>query len=310
MTATSKMDPHVLIEEFREYLRVQRSVALNTLNSYEADLRQFLDWLKAGTLGFEPSKVSDARVRAFLDHLSEQQISLRSIQRKLTAIRILFKFLIERGYVDESPVQRMKAPRIQLSLPQVFSVQEVEAILKTPDQRTTLGLRDAAMLEVMYSCGLRVSELLDLEVSSIRWEDGTLVVKGKRQKERWVPMGKYAQDCLRRYMDSARGELMKGRYHEFAFVNSRGLKLTRQGFWKVLKAYATRLNLKKELHPHILRHSFASHMLERGADLKSIQELLGHSDIATTQIYTQVNAQKLKSDYERFHPRLQSENPS
>jgi integrase/recombinase XerD len=307
MSASAKIDPQVLIEEFREYLRVQRSVALNTLTSYEADLRQFFDWLKVASAGFEPSRMSEARVRAFLDHLTAQDISLRSIQRKLTALRVLFRFLVTRGYLEASPIDKIKTPRLQVSLPQVFSVQEVESLLKAPDQSSTLGLRDAAMFEVMYSCGLRVSELLDLESAQVRWEEGTLVVKGKRAKERWVPLGKYAQECLKRYTEKSRPELMKGRYHEFLFVNNRGLRLTRQGFWKVLKAYAARLQFKKDLHPHILRHSFASHMLERGADLKSIQELMGHSDIATTQIYTQVNAQKLKSDYEKFHPRVQSE---
>jgi len=307
MSASAKIDAQVLLEEFREYLRVQRSVAANTLSSYEADLRQFFEWLKAGTLGFEPSKLTEARVRAFLDHLTAQEISLRSVQRKLTAIRVLFRFLVIRGYIEASPIEKIKTPRLQVSLPQVFSVQEVESLLKAPDKNTTLGTRDAAMFEVMYSCGLRVSELLDLETGSISWDQGTLVVKGKRSKERWVPLGKYALDCLRRYTARARVDLMKGRYHDFTFVNNRGLRLTRQGFWKVLKAYASKLQFKKDMHPHILRHSFASHMLERGADLKSIQELMGHSDIATTQIYTHVNAQKLKSDYEKFHPRVAGE---
>lgn len=307
MSASSKLDPKVLLEEFREYLKVQRSVATNTLSSYEADLRQLFEYLGAPTQGLRLDQITEEKVRAYLDHLGNHQISLRSIQRKVTAIRVLYRFLLSKGYVDQSPVEKIKTPRLEVALPKVFSVSEVEALLKAPDLNSSLGKRDAAMLEVMYSCGLRVSELLDLELHSIRWEDGSLLVKGKRAKERWVPLGKYAIQALKNYLDISRKELMKGRYHDFVFVNNRGLRLTRQGFWKVLKAYATKLNIKKDLHPHILRHSFATHMLERGADLKSIQELLGHSDIATTQIYTQVNAQKLKKDYEKHHPRVRRE---
>jgi integrase/recombinase XerD len=166
--------------------------------------------------------------------------------------------------------------------------------------------RDLAMLELMYSCGLRVSEMLDLTLSSIQWEDGSLLVKGKRDKERWIPMGKFAREALKSYIEDTRPLLMKGRYHDSVFVNQRGLKLTRQGFWKILNSYSAKLKFKKKLHPHILRHSFASHMLERGADLRSIQELLGHTDIATTQVYTQVSSTKLREDYEKFHPRAKT----
>lgn len=306
MSAHSKLDPQVLLEEVSHYLANQKSVAENTLVSYQADLRQFFDWLKPPSGGLEFSKVNQARVQQYLDHLVENGIALRSLQRKLTAIRVLFRFLLSRSYVDESPVETLKTPRSQQSLPQVFSVQEVERLLKAPNRNETLGLRDAAMFELMYSCGLRVTELLDIEIGSIQWEDGSLIVKGKRDKERWVPVGKIALEAVRDYIDKARPMLMKGRYHDSVFVNNRGLRLTRQGFWKVLKAYSTRLQFKKTLHPHILRHSFASHLLERGADLRSIQELLGHSDIATTQIYTQVNAQLLKKDYEKFHPRYRT----
>lgn len=301
------MDPKTLLDEFRDYLRVQRSLAENTLSSYLADLRQFFEYIakdQASSGSVDLRKISDRSVRSFLDHLADQKISLRSIQRKVTAIRVLFRFLQAKSYVDHSPVDKIKTPRLQVSLPDVFSIQEVEMLLKSPDRGATLGQRDAAMLELMYSCGLRVTELLDLELSSINWNDNTLVVTGKRSKERWVPMGKYASAALKTYLEKARPQLMKGRYHDSVFVNNRGLRLTRQGFWKILKAYAAKLGFKKQIHPHILRHSFASHMLERGADLRSIQELLGHSDIATTQIYTQVNAQKLRSDYEKFHPRV------
>jgi len=306
MSASVGLDAKTLLEEFKDYLQVQRAVAFNTLSSYQADLRQFFEFLnpEKGVIDF--TKVNEARVRAFLDHLANQQISLRSIQRKITALRILYKFLIFKSYVDASPMEKIKTPRLKVSLPEVFSAEEVGRLLSAPEKQTDLGLRDGAMFEIMYSCGLRVTELLDLELGSIKWDDGSLIVKGKRDKERWVPMGKNALQALKAYLEKARAKLMKGRYHDFVFVNNRGLRLTRQGFWKILKAYAQKLSFKKDIHPHILRHSFASHMLEGGADLRSIQELLGHSDIATTQIYTQVNAKKLRNDYEKYHPRVKA----
>lgn len=309
MSASAGLDPKTLLEEFKEYLQVHRSVAQNTLSSYLADLRQFFDYLKGDKATVFINRVDEAKVRDFLDHLAEQKISLRSIQRKVTALRILFRFLIVKEYVTKSPMEKIKTPRLKVSLPEVFSVEEVESLLSAPDRSTNLGLRDATMFELMYSCGLRVTELLDLEISLIKWDEGSLVVKGKRDKERWVPMGKVASQLLKEYLEKARPVLMKERYHDYVFVNNRGLRLTRQGYWKILKSYAGKLSFKKDLHPHILRHSFASHLLEGGADLRSIQELLGHSDIATTQIYTQVNAKKLRDDYEKFHPRMKTTSP-
>lgn len=304
MTGSSRVDPKSLIEEFERYLRVQRSVAENTLTSYRADLRQFFDFLKPDAAGVDLRKISEEDLRNYLQWLADQDISLRSVQRKITALRVLFRFLLAKNYIEFSPAEKVKTPRLKVSLPEVFSVEEVKALLQAPGRDSPLGLRDAAMFELMYACGLRVTELLDLELGHLKWEDHSLVVRGKRDKERWVPMGRYAAEALRKYLDGPRASLMKGRYHDYVFVNNRGLRLTRQGFWKILKSYAVKLQFKKTLHPHILRHSFASHMLERGADLRSIQELLGHSDIATTQIYTQVNAQKLREDYEKYHPRL------
>lgn len=304
----ANVDAPTLLEEFSRYLRVQRSVAENTLSSYLADIRQFTNFFgdpETGVVSLDT--INEESIRKYLDHLSDKDISLRSIQRKITALRILYKFLNEKGYVNFTPVEKIKTPRLQVSLPEVFSEKEVETLIGAPDRKSLLGSRDASMLELMYSSGLRVSEMLDLDLSDIKWEDGTLIVRGKRDKERWVPMGKYAMEALRHYIEHARGELMKTRYHDAVFVNKRGLKLTRQGFWKILKAYAVKLQFKKKIHPHILRHSFASHMLERGADLRSIQELLGHSDIATTQIYTQVTSTQLKKDYEKYHPRVTSE---
>lgn len=302
--AGANLDSRALLEEFSDYLQVQRGSSLNTLQSYQADLRQFFDYLdKDKKSQVNMDLVSEAKIRAYLDHLANQNISLRSIQRKITTLRILFRYLKSQGYTENFPLEKIKTPRLEVSLPEIFSVQEVESLLKAPDPKTPLGGRDLAMLEIMYSCGLRVTEMLDLKLGSIQWQDGSLVVTGKRGKERWAPMGKFAQESLKTYIDDSRPLLMKGRYHDFVFVNQRGLRLTRQGFWKILKAYAKKLQLKKDIHPHILRHSFASHMLERGADLRSIQELLGHSDISTTQVYTHITSTKLRDDYEKFHPR-------
>ncbi len=289
-----------------DYLQVHKGSSQNTLLSYQADLKQFFEFIDDEKKSIvKLSTLNEAKIRAYMEHLTAQNISLRSIQRKISTLRTLFKFLQKQGYHESAitPLDQIKTPRVEADLPEVYSVEEVDALIRAVDYKTLLGERDLAMLEVMYSCGLRVSEMLDLTLNSIQWEDGSLLVKGKRGKERWVPMGRPALQALRDYMDGSRKILMKGRYHDFAFVNQRGLKLTRQGFWKILRAYSQRLQFRKKLHPHILRHSFASHMLERGADLRSIQELLGHSDIATTQVYTRVTPQRLREDYEKFHPR-------
>jgi len=300
----TKLDLVVLLQDFTDFLRVQRGASENTLMSYQADLRQFFEFLdQENRKAFAFSTVTEPHIRSFLSDLTAKKVSLRSIQRKVSTLRLLFRYLHSKGYVGSSPVEKIKTPRLDVQLPEVFSVEEVESLIKAPDPRLPLGARDLAMFELMYSCGLRVSEMLDLSLGSIQWEDHSLLVRGKRGKERWVPMGRFAKDALKSYIEEFRPTLMKGRYHDFVFVNQRGLRLTRQGFWKILKSYAAKLKFRKALHPHILRHSFASHMLERGADLRSIQELLGHSDIATTQIYTRVAAHQLREDYEKFHPR-------
>lgn len=303
MSGSARVDPLSLLEEFERYLRVQKAVAENTLSSYRADLRQFFDFLKPPASGVDLSSISEAVIRKYIDWLADQEIGLRSVQRKVTALRALYRFLVLREYVEASPITKIKMPRTKLNLPEIFSIEEVKTLLKSPDRRTTLGVRDAAMFELMYACGLRVSEFIGLELHDIQWESGAIIVRGKRDKERWLPMGKFAAQALKDYLEGARSLLMKGRYHDFVFVNNRGLPLTRQGFWKILKKHSTQLGFRRKLHPHILRHSFASHMLERGADLRSIQELLGHTDITTTQIYTHVNSKKLRSDYDKFHPR-------
>ncbi len=301
---SSKVDSQSLLEEFIQYLQVHRASSANTISSYQLDLKQFFHYLDPdGKRILKLAEVNEEKILSFVDFLSAEKVSLRSIQRKISTLRAFFKFLQATHYVNSSPLVHMKSPRIEGELPEIFTEEEVSSLLKAPDPESSLGARDLAMFELMYSCGLRVTELLDLQLMAIQWEDGSLVIKGKRGKERWVPMGKFAQKALKAYVDGVRPLLMKGTYHDFVFTNQRGLRLTRQGFWKILKTYAERLKFKKHLHPHILRHSFASHMLERGADLRSIQELLGHVDIATTQVYTRVSSAKLRDDYEKFHPR-------
>lgn len=289
------------------WLQVHRAASENTRSSYHADLKQFFEFFDPEKKGLvDLATITETRITDFLDHLSNEKISVRSIQRKISTLKAFYRFLISKGYATQSPLEKIRTPRLELSLPEVFSVEEVESLIAAPDTKSVLGMRDLAMLELMYSCGLRVTEMLDLKLGSIQWDDGSLVIQGKRGKERWVPMGKFAMEALRKYVDESRTQLMRGRYHEFVFVNQRGLRLTRQGFWKILKAYAVKLKFKKAIHPHILRHSFASHMLERGADLRSIQELLGHRDITTTQIYTRVSSVKLREDYDRYHPRART----
>lgn len=301
---SGRYDTKALLEEFLGYLEVHRAASDNTLSSYRGDLKQFFLFLDPSESGvIKVSTLAEDKILEYIDKLSSEKVSLRSVQRKISTLRAFFKFLKEKKYIAALPMRNIKTPRLEAELPEVFSEEEVASLIKAPSPETSLGARDLAMFEIMYSCGLRVSELLELTLASMNWDDGSLLVKGKRGKERWVPMGKFAQKALKAYIEGARPQLMRGRYHDHVFVNQRGLQLTRQGFWKLLKSYSEKLRFKKRLHPHILRHSFASHMLDRGADLRSIQELLGHVDISTTQVYTRVSTVKLRDDYEKYHPR-------
>jgi integrase/recombinase XerD len=289
------------VDVFLDYARVEKGLAANSIESYGRDLRKFAIYLRGAGLRLE--KVKREHVRKFLESLYRQGLSARSAARHLAAIRHFFQFLVKEGKVAADPAHEVEAPHLSHSLPKYLNFQEVEALLAQPDPSTPAGLRDRAMLELLYATGMRVSELL-----SLRWEDfdpnlGIVRCLGKGNKERLIPVGKSALRAVEAYVRDARRSFAKQPGVPFLFLNQRGGPLSRMGFWKILAAYGRRARIPVSLTPHMVRHSFATHLLERGADLRSIQTMLGHSDISTTQIYTHVLKERLRQIYQSHHPR-------
>jgi integrase/recombinase XerD len=290
------------LDLFLDYLTVERGLAPNTRASYSRDLLRFLNYLEDQGI-HDWSQVRFPDVMAFLSKVQDQGLSARSRARLLAALRGFFKFMVRDSHLTENPVVHMTSPRLRRYLPLVLSVAEVEILLAQPDPNTPIGQRDVAMLELLYATGLRVSELVNLPVGRVNLEVGFLVVVGKGAKERIVPMGETAMESVRLYTLESRPRLLRGRMSDILFLSNRGRAMTRQGFWKLLKKYGRQASLKKRLTPHALRHSFATHLLDRGADLRSVQMMLGHADISTTQIYTHVARERLKQVHEKYHPR-------
>ncbi len=294
------METH--LDLFLEYITVERGLAANTRASYSSDLLKFLNYLNERGIN-EWGQVRFSDVMAFLSRAAEQNLAPRSRARLLATLRGFFRFMVRDSHLSESPVANLTSPRLQRRLPDVLSIAEVELLLAQPNPARPLGLRDGAMLELLYAAGLRVSELLTLTLGRVNLEVGFLVVVGKGSKERIVPVGEAATEATRGYLLEARPLIMKGSISETLFVTNRGKGMSRQGFWKLLKKYGRQANIQKALTPHTLRHSFATHLLERGADLRSVQMMLGHADISTTQIYTHVASERLREVHRKYHPR-------
>ena len=294
------METH--LDLYLDYLTVEKGLAANTRASYSADLLKFLNYLKDRGID-NWSQVRFSEIMAFLSRAQEQGLAPRSRARLLSAMRGFFKFMIRDSHLQKSPVTNLTSPRLRRHLPTVLSVAEVERLLAQPNPDLPLGQRDTAMLELLYGTGLRVTELITLAVGRVNLEVGFLVARGKGSKERIVPMGEAATEAVRNYTLGARPRLLKGRVSEILFVSNRGTAMTRQGFWKLLKKYGRQAGMEKSLSPHTLRHSFATHLLERGADLRSVQMMLGHADISTTQIYTHVARERLREVHKKYHPR-------
>ncbi len=290
------------IASYLHYLEVERGLAANTLAAYGSDLQIFARFL-AGREVNKLAKVTRAEVMEFSRALRIEGRSPRSVARTVVAVRTFFRFLHREGRVPADPTQDVETPKASRSLPRFLSFREVEKLLQTPDESTPLGARDGAMLEILYATGTRVTELLSLRLDSVDLDVGYVVAFGKGAKERIVPIGSRAVERLRRYQDGARHVLTKGKECPYLFTNSRGGQLTRQGFWKIIKKYGTMAGVHSHLSPHVIRHSFATHLLEHGADLRAVQQMLGHADISTTQIYTHVNRERLRRMYHKFHPR-------
>jgi integrase/recombinase XerD len=295
------MDYAGQVESFLDHLFLERGLAGHTIAAYRADLNHFGNFLAA-------------RGRPAADELSREEVSLylrelkqayarRTIRRRFSALNGFFRFLLARGLARRNPLEGFELPRLDRNLPGVLSIAEIRALLAAPDPDTVLGQRDRVMLEVLYGAGLRVSELVGLELQQINFNLGIINVIGKGDKERIVPLPLPIIANLREYIGRGRKKLLKGRFSNYLFLNRSGRPLSREGFWKNIRRYARKAGIRQEVYPHLLRHSFATHLFSGGADLRIVQTLLGHADLATTQIYTRVDAERLRQVYRRYHPR-------
>jgi len=291
-----------LISEFINYLSVERGLALNTLESYGRDLRQYSQYLQQDDES-ALDQASRSTIVDYLLHLQKQGKATATIARRLAALKAFYQFLVREKYLEKDPTANLESPKLQKRLPKVLTIREVELLLQEPEPSTPAGLRDRAMLELLYATGIRVSELVSLNTPDVNLDVGYIRCTGKGSKERIVPLGSMAIKGVREFLDQGRGKLVRDREEPAMFVNHHGRRLTRQGFWKIVKKYAEDAKINKEITPHTLRHSFATHLLENGADLRSVQEMLGHADISTTQIYTHITKGRLKEIYAKTHPR-------
>ncbi|MEW6172850.1 MAG: site-specific tyrosine recombinase XerD [Bacillota bacterium] len=289
------------LQEFLDFLQVERGLAQNTVWAYRSDITHFLGFVKERNFKI-PGGLRDA-IQAYLLELQRAGLTAATVARRLAALKAFFGFLNRVERLNEDPTAELNSPKLIQRLPRVLTTEEVEKILVVPRVNTPTGLRDRAMLELAYATGVRVSELVGLNVENVNFESGYVRVFGKGARERVVPVGRIARRCLLEYLERGRQALCDGRARDALFVNRRGERLTRQAFWKLLKGYAKVSGVFKKLSPHTLRHSFATHLLENGADLRVVQELLGHADISTTQIYTHLTGKHLREVYDHSHPR-------
>lgn len=293
-------DPSVRrVEAWLDALATERGLSRNTILAYGRDLERFAEDLGRRSVGVVDATADD--LRAHLQRLFRKGLSPRTARRAQASLRGFYAWLVEEGDRDDDPAEHLVAPKLPRTLPKVLDEGTVEALLAVPDTSTPAGLRDKAMIELLYSSGLRVSELVDLRLGQLRTDRGFLLIFGKGSKERIVPVGESAEAWVERWRRDGRPALAKGR-HDRVFVSQRGTGLTRQGLWKILKRYGRSVGVP-DLSPHVLRHSFATHLLEHGADLRSVQLMLGHADISTTQIYTHVHRRRLQAIYDTHHPR-------
>lgn len=283
------------------YLRVEKGLSANTIQAYRRDMEKFAAF--AAKQKLETSQIQRSQVVDFLRTLYLRKLDSRSVARHLVTIRHFFRFAFTEGIIHEDPAINIQSPKFRQALPEFLSVQEVDRLLAQPDVNTTTGLRDKAMIELLYSTGLRVSELCGLKTADLQMEVGCLRCIGKGNKERLVPVGRRALEAVHEYLKKSRPEILGEKTSPYLFSSRTGAATNRVMFWKVLAAYGRKAGLRKTLSPHMLRHSFATHLLDRGADLRSVQMMLGHADIATTQIYTHVVEERLKQVYKAHHPR-------
>lgn len=293
----------VFLREYLASLKLERNLSENTIASYKNDLTSLLNFLNDSGVD-DPSQINSKMLNDFFILLTKLGLSSRSSARYYSSLKGFFGYLIASSYIEANPMEKISAPKVSKGLPNVLNINEIEAILSQPDTSKKLGLRDKALLETFYACGLRVSELINLKISDLFLSEEMIRVFGKGSKERFVPIGSSAINWITEYLKNSRPLLeKKAKSQHVLFLNSRGTKLSRMGVWKIVDSNANLAGIKKEVHPHTFRHSFATHLLEGGADLRAVQEMLGHVDISTTQIYTHIDRDYIKQVHKDYHPR-------
>ncbi|WP_353738381.1 site-specific tyrosine recombinase XerD [Porticoccus sp. W117] len=292
------MDNQQLIDHYLDAVWMERGLSEHSLAAYRRDLKQFANWLQSPLLNASAYQLQD-----YLAHRQQQGLAARSIARMLSCLRGFYRYQVRENHLQQDPTNNIDNPRLGRPLPKTLTEEDVERLLNAPDLGQAIGLRDRTMLEVLYACGLRVSELVGLTIPQVNLRQGVIRVFGKGSKERLVPLGLEAQDWLERYLRHGRPELLNGRQSDVLFPSTRGQQMTRQTFWYRIKQCATTAGISKPLSPHTLRHAFASHLLNHGADLRVVQLLLGHSDLSTTQIYTHIANARMQELHAKHHPR-------
>ncbi|MGE7793237.1 site-specific tyrosine recombinase XerD [Lysinibacillus fusiformis] len=292
------------VEDYIHFIQVERQLSVNTLASYRRDLESYVNFLQNAEGMADFNCVERTNILRHLEQLRAQGKTSRTIARHISSIRSFHQFLLREKRAESDPTVHLEMPTIEQKLPNILSIEEIEALLTAPNRSKPQGIRDLAMLELLYGSGMRISELIALDLADIHLTMGFVRVFGKGGKERIIPLGKSALSAISTYLNNARGQL-QGKYPktDAFFINQRGKRLTRQGCWKLMKEHALKAGIQHELTPHTLRHSFATHLVENGADLRAVQEMLGHADISTTQIYTHISKTRLSEVYKQFHPR-------
>ncbi|MFA5090127.1 MAG: site-specific tyrosine recombinase XerD [Candidatus Omnitrophota bacterium] len=291
-----------LREAFLNYLLVERGLSRNTISSYRQDIKTYTDFLTRQGIPVL-SATAKNNISDFMLSQKDNGISANSVSRRLAAIKSFYKFLVRERILKMDPSSLIESPKLWKRIPETLSLNEIETLLTQPDIRSIQGIRDRAILETLYATGMRVSEAVNLKTDNVNLDIGFLRCIGKGNKERVIPLGKKAIISIKRYLEAVRPGLLKKNESEFIFLSRLGKRISRQSLWKMIRKYARQARIKKPLKPHILRHSFATHLLERGADLRSVQEMLGHANISTTQIYTHISRERLKAIHRMFHPR-------
>lgn len=291
------------LDEYLSVLKLEKNLSGNTIASYRNDITNFIQFLQNYDMD-DPQQVKSNHIAEFFKFLNETGLTSSSASRYHSSLKGFFSFLFQNNYITNNPVEKIPSPKLSKKLPSVLTINEMDAILSKPDLNTKFGLRDKALLELFYACGLRVSELINLKISGLFFKEEVIRVLGKGSRERLIPIGSSAINWITEYLKQSRPLLeKKSKSENYLFLNTRGTKLSRMGIWKIVDRYVKEAKIDKEVHPHTFRHSFATHLLEGGADLRAVQEMLGHVDISTTQIYTHIDRDYIKQVHRDFHPR-------